>query len=68
MAPRDYSPLAAWTTKAANIAYSKAATNATQMAKATANAHYKKEIACLLAEANSYIQQDLAAQKAKVSI
>jgi hypothetical protein len=40
-APRDYGPLAAWTTEAADVAYSKAATDATQMAKTAANTHYE---------------------------
>jgi hypothetical protein len=35
------------------------------MAETAANAHYEKEMAHLMAEANSRIQQDLVAQKAQ---
>jgi hypothetical protein len=57
--------LNAWTTEAADIAFSKAAATATTQTEATATAHYEREMARLMAEATSRIAQDLAIQKSQ---
>ena len=59
------STLSAWVVEAADVAFAKAAALATEQAEATATAHYEKEMARLLAEANSRIAQDLVIKKSQ---